>query len=114
MPDINDVIDEALDAAAHSTALYILANPDNWYPCGFAEVRIRPARGPLVSALKKRGIGSTALYGGGYVISNPSRNATQSMSAKAVGVRAFIDRMLAAKATVDLGKVDFVLETQID
>lgn len=114
MSDINQVIDEALAAAAHSTVLYLSENPDKWYPCGFADVRIRPARGPLVSALKKRGLGSTALYGGGFVISNPSKNGTQSLSAKAVGVRAFIDRMLAAKSSVDLGNVTFTLETQID
>lgn len=114
MSDINQVIDEALAAAANSTALYLSENPDKWYPCGFAEVRIRPARGPLVSSLKKRGLGRTAIYGGGYVISNPSKNGTQSLSAKAVGVRAFIDRMLAAKSHVDLGNVTFTLETQID
>lgn len=114
MTDINSMIDEAFSAAARSTSLYLTGNPTTWYPCGFAEVRIRPARGPLVTALKKRGLGRSAIYGGGYVISNPSQNCTQSMSAKAVGARAFIDSMLAAQSTVNLGNVTFSVETQID
>lgn len=114
MPDINTTIEEALACASKATSLYLAQNPDAWYPCGFAEVRIRPARGPLVTALKKLRLGGTAIYGGGYAISNPSRNGTQSMAAKAVGARAFIEHMSAAKATVDIGNVTFSVETQID
>lgn len=36
--------------------------------CGFAWVRIKPARGKFVSWLKKNGIGRSDSYGGGYVI----------------------------------------------
>ena len=36
------------------------------------------------------------------------------MAAKAVGARAFIEHMTAAKATVDIGNVTFSVETQID
>ena len=35
--------------------------------CGFAWVKIRPARGPLVTMLKKRGVGYKA-YGGGWQV----------------------------------------------
>lgn len=114
MPDINIVIDEALVCASTATSFYLAQNPNAWYPCGFAEVRIRPARGPLVAALKKRVLGRTAIYGGGYSISNPSKNGTQSMAAKAAGARAFIEHIAAAKATVDIGNVTFSVETQID
>ena len=57
MPDINTTIEEALACASKATSLYLAQNPDAWYPCGFAEVRIRPARGPLVTALKKLRLG---------------------------------------------------------
>ena len=36
--------------------------------CGFADVRIKPARGKFVSFLKKNDIGYTCTYRGGYTI----------------------------------------------
>lgn len=39
------------------------------YPCGFAWVKIKPARGKFVSYLKEREIGSTDPYKGGYQFS---------------------------------------------
>ena len=38
--------------------------------CGFAGVKIRPARGKLVSELKKKGIGRRDDYAGGYYVSS--------------------------------------------
>jgi len=85
-------IDMALEKAAEATKAYLEAHPDQWYPCGFAWVAIKPARGPLVKALKERGL-STERYGGGCVVYNPSGNSTQCMDAKEAGARAFADFM---------------------
>jgi hypothetical protein len=56
--------------------------------CGFGWVLIRPARGPLVSYLKKMGIGGSE-YGGGYSIWMPGRQPTQSMSVHEAAAKAF-------------------------
>lgn len=84
------LIDMALKAATAATAKYLTDNPDQWYPCGFASVRIRPARGRLISALQARSIGRTDDFNGGYLIYNPSGNCTQCMDAKEAGARAFV------------------------
>jgi hypothetical protein len=55
---------------------------------GFAWVLIRPARGPLVSYLKKMGIGGSE-YGGGYSIWMPGNQPTQSMSVHEAAAKAF-------------------------
>jgi hypothetical protein len=36
--------------------------------CGFAWIKIRPARGPFVSYLKSRGMGKADSYEGGYML----------------------------------------------
>ena len=41
----------AFEAAARECDSMIEDNPGQWYPCGFASVVIRPARGPVVAAL---------------------------------------------------------------
>ena len=53
--------------------------------CGFAYIKIRPARGPFVSWLKARGIGHKA-YNGGWEIS--IHDYGQSMTYKAAHARA--------------------------
>ena len=63
-------------------------NPGVWYPCGFARVVIKPARGRFISMLKDQNIGSTSIDGG-YLITNPSKNPTQWMPAKYEGAVAF-------------------------
>lgn len=40
-----------------------------WTPCGFAWVEIRPARGPIVTYLKSRGIGGYNPYSRAYEVS---------------------------------------------
>ena len=67
--------------------------------CGFANVSIHPARGKLVSFLKKAGIGDKG-YGGGYRISYydimPLRHqyrSTQSLDIKEVATEAFRDEL---------------------
>lgn len=77
--------------------------------CGFAGVKIRPARGPMVALLKKRGMGYKS-YGGGYYVASyelaPSTRSSQSYeiacaAAKAAagvfakyGITAYVDSRL--------------------
>ena len=89
MKTIEEVVNLALAEASMATDKYLVANPDSWYPCGFASVKIKPARGKLVSYLKAHGIGSVS-YSGGYQIWNPSGSYTQSMNAKVQGADAFV------------------------
>ena len=58
--------------------------------CGFSWIIIRPARGPLVSYLKKQGIGGNE-YGGGYSIWMPGRQPTQSISVHEAAAKAFVE-----------------------
>lgn len=55
--------------------------------CGFAWVKIHPARGKFVSWLKNNGIGRTDSYYGGYTIS--VNEFGQSMTRKEAYARAF-------------------------
>lgn len=90
MTAIEELITEAFDAAKVATDAYLTAHPDQWYPCGFAWVTIRPAMGPLVTQLKKMKVGSRG-YNGGWEIWNPAGHNTQCMDAKYAGARAFAD-----------------------
>lgn len=85
-------IDMAMEKAAEATQAYLDAHPDQWYPCGFAWVNIRPARGALAKVLKDRKLASPGVYGG-LMVYNPSKNNTQCMDAKEAGARAFVDFM---------------------
>jgi hypothetical protein len=78
--------------ASGATNALIAANPGVWYPCGFAWVIIKPARGPLVEALKSLNMGRTSDTGG-FMVYNPSSNPTQWMDAKEAGARAFKDSL---------------------
>lgn len=100
-------IQDAKNFARAATQKYLDEHPGEWYPCGFAWVNIKPARGPLVKMLKALQIGSTDSYNGGYTVWNPSDNPTQSMEAKAAGARAF------AKVLVDAG-FNATIGTRID
>ncbi len=86
-----DVFTEAEQAAELAAQAHLDANPGVWYPCGFAWVKIRPARGRFVEMCKQQDIGRTDDYEGGFVIYNPSHNSTQWMDAKAEGARAFVE-----------------------
>jgi hypothetical protein len=72
---------KAQQAAVDATKKTIEANPNQWYPCGFAWVRIKPARGAFVDFLKKIDAGYTS-EDGGYVVHNPSGHHTMWMDAK--------------------------------
>lgn len=52
----------------------------HWYPCGFASVNIKPARGKFVAFCKQHGIGRPNSYHGGYDIS--VRDGGQSLTLK--------------------------------
>ena len=100
-------INLALKAAADAAQEMLDKNPGVWYPCGFAWVKIRPARGPVVKALKEMDLGAVDGYAGGFMVYNPSKNITQWMDAKAAGARAFAD------ALKEMG-VNAIVETRID
>lgn len=78
---------EAQREAAEATQKYLNEYGDGW-PCGFAWVVIKPARGAFVSYLKSIEEGSKHYYGG-WSVWNPSKNFTQNMDAKMAGARAF-------------------------
>ena len=108
-----DACTAAVKAAAIAAAKKIHDNPGVWYPCGFSSVRIKPARGKLVTALKELDLGSVDSYDGGFVVYNPSRNPTQWMDAKVAGSRAFAESLEAfVKATG--GKTRFIVESRMD
>ncbi len=88
---LSQIVIDAQEAAAQAANEYLTQNPDAWYPCGFSWVRIKPARGPLVSFLKKNNIGHVDSYMGGWLVYNPSKNHTQCMDAKIAGSRAFVE-----------------------
>lgn len=96
-------IHEAFEKASEAAREYLLDIGGDRYPCGFAWVRIKPARGQLVKNLKALEMGSTDEFEGGFVVYNPSRNACQNMYAKEVGARAF------AKHLKDSGIEDRIL-----
>ena len=86
-----DIFREAQEAAALAAQQMINANPGVWYPCGFAWVKIKPARGRFVEMCKDRDLGRVDTYEGGFMIYNPSENSTQWMDAKEAGARAFVE-----------------------
>lgn len=89
MQNIAQIVEHAIAQAIVAADTMIKENPDTWYPCGFAHVNIKPARGPLIKYLKENNIGHSDSYYGGYSISNPSNNHTQWMDAKYAGAIAF-------------------------
>ena len=86
------VIQQATAEALRYASAYIEQHGDG-YPCGFAWVNIKPARGQFVKVLKKMGIGRTDDFYGGYTIWNPSNHPTQNMDAKEAGARAFAEEL---------------------
>lgn len=62
------------------------------YPCGFAWIVIKPARGRFVKFLKDKGIGRTGVYGGYQVSSYEACSFKgQNMHVKENGCQAFAD-----------------------
>jgi hypothetical protein len=59
--------------------------------CGFAWVRIKPARGPFVKYLKDNNIGHLSLYGGWMISMGDCCGMSQSMERKEAAGRAFVE-----------------------
>ena len=89
-----DIFLKAQERAMIATNQHIADNPGQWFPCGFAWVQIKPARGRFVSMLKDKRIGRVDDYFGGYNIHNPSQNSTQWMDAKQMGAKAFVEVLI--------------------
>lgn len=91
--NLTAVLDEAF-AAAEAKASEWLEKYGDRDCCGFAWVTIKPARGPLVNALKahpKARVHKNYGAGGGIQLWNPSGNPTQSMTPKEDGASAFVE-----------------------
>ena len=82
---------QALLTAAIAAGNAAVAHKRDGYPCGFAYLNIKPARGPFVNYLKQRGIGRADSYHGGYTLSSYDccNFNGQNMDTKEDGVRAF-------------------------
>jgi hypothetical protein len=105
--EFKDVVLKAFDAA-HTATQKVLSAPDfDWYPCGFASVRIKPATSKFAKYLKAEGLAKKA-YGGGLLVWNPSRSGTQSLDAKGAGCAAFVSVLKA-----ELG-IDCWVESRMD
>lgn len=87
--EIQAIVDEALTLASNAANKYLGDIGGDQYPCGFAWVKIRPARGPFVKYLRDAHLGETDSYEGGFRVYNPSKNHCQNMDAKMEGARAF-------------------------
>ena len=93
-----DMFLNARKAAVKAVDDYMKDKEEPMY-CGFANVKVRPAKGKFVSFLKRQGIGDIA-YKGGWRISyydimpksHPWR-CTQSMDIKEVGCDAFANTL---------------------
>lgn len=90
--EVKAIIVAGLEEAARFTRAYIEQNGQH-FPCGFAWVNIKPARGQFVRVLNEMKVGSTDESMGGCTVWNPSGNGTQCMDAKEVGARAFAEHL---------------------
>ena len=89
---------DAREQAVKAVDEYMEGKEEPMY-CGFASVRIRPARGKFVSFLKKAGVGDNG-WNGGYRISyyevmppDHKYRHTQSMDIKEVAFEAFANAL---------------------
>ena len=78
-------------AEARAAGNIAVKNAVDGYPCGFAWVNIKPARGPFIKFLKEKNIGRKDSYYGGYTLSSYdcSNFNGQNMDVKEDGCRAF-------------------------
>lgn len=93
----------ACEAASKACAKKIADNPGVWYPCGFAWVTIKPARGRFIDMLKSLpGETGRVSDAGGWMIWNPSGHPTQWMDAKIAGAHAFAEVLTDAGLHCDV------------
>ena len=82
-------LQEAHDAGKAAAEAYLSKIGGDQYPCGFAWVTIKPARGPWVALLKDLDIGKTDTYAGGYMIWGSQWSFCQNVDAKEAAARAY-------------------------
>ena len=90
--DVVAIVDEAEKAAkeAEKECVEKYLNGQDNFPCGFAYVVVKPARGKLVNELKKRDVGYVASWGGGgYHVWNPSHSPLQNVDCKYAAAQAY-------------------------
>ncbi len=93
--DPQNVFNEGCEAAVKAVDEFVAKHGEPMY-CGFGSVTIFPARGKLVSFLKKNEIGRKG-YSGGYripyssIMGNHSKRNTQSLDIQEEAVNAFAD-----------------------
>ena len=86
---LTQVHTEAMAAAAKATEDFLAKHGDRDC-CGFASVKIyEKGTSKLIRAMKK--LGFSRSYSGGYELWNPSKNCTQSITAKELGAEAYVD-----------------------
>ncbi len=88
-----EILEYARKEADKAAVVARLGDQEDAY-CGFAWVRIRPARGKFVNYLKANGIGDNGVYGG-WEVSDHEYNPhnTQSMTFKEIVGRAFANAL---------------------
>lgn len=92
--EIIQKLNYCFSAASSATSKYLADHPNEWYPCGFAQVNVHNGRSLLAKVLKEEyGAGKNYEQAGVYVW-NPSNHATQWMYAKEAGCRAFVEAMV--------------------
>lgn len=100
--EVKTIIQEAQAEAKRFTKAYIEQNGEH-FPCGFAWVTIRPARGQFVKVMKQMNVGDKG-WETGWCVWNPSGNGTQCMDAKVAGARAFADALKKHGIDVSVGQ----------
>lgn len=86
--------DEVFEEAKEAAQRVHDENKDrHFYPCGFAWIRVKPARGPFIAWCKKNKIGRSSSYEPGYVISFDSlvSSGIQNMDVKYEACRAAVE-----------------------
>lgn len=86
--EVKIIIEGAVMEASRFAKAYLEQHGDG-YPCGFAWVNVKPARGQFVKVMKQLGLGRRDEYYGGFTVWNPSDNHTQNMDAKKAGADEF-------------------------
>lgn len=90
---VKEIIEKAQREALIAAIDYLTRIGGDNYPCGFAWVNIKPARGQFVKVLKEMKLGRTDEYYGGYTIWNPSTYPCQNVDAKEAGARVFAEEL---------------------
>lgn len=108
MIDCEAIHYEAITAAEQAAQDKHVELGENWFPCGFAWVRVAPATQPFGRFLKKAGIVDGTSYGGGYIVREACGDTrTQKMLVKEAGAYAY------AKVLIQNG-VECTVESRID